>query len=87
MNIYLLTPGKWKGKQPKWDYYDSAVVVAESVEDALSIHPGFDNKTGLNPPDCDDGSWPPKGHVFAEVIGIADRRQQRGVVCASFNAG
>jgi hypothetical protein len=88
MNIYLLTPS-WKKRKhkPKWDYYASAVVVAESVEDALSIHPDFDNKTGLNPPDCDDGSWPPKGHVFAEVLGIADRRQQRGVVCASFNAG
>jgi hypothetical protein len=86
MNIYLLTPGKRKGKQPKYDYYDSAVVVASSEEDALSIHPGFDNKTGMNPRD-NFGEWPKPGHVFAEVLGIADRRQQRGVVCASFNAG
>jgi hypothetical protein len=87
MNIYLLTPSWKKCKhKPKWDYYDSAVVVASSEEDALSIHPGFDNSTGLNPKD-DNGSWPPKGHVFADVIGIADRRMLRGVVCASFNAG
>jgi len=72
MNIYLLTPGKWKGRRPKLDFYDSAVVIASS-------------ETGLNP-SFDDGSWPSAGHVFVKLLGKAESNCLRGVVCASFNA-
>jgi hypothetical protein len=85
MNIYLLTPGKWKGRRPKLDFYDSAVVIASSETDALTIHPGFNNETGLNP-SFDDGSWPSAGHVFVKLLGKAESNCLRGVVCASFNA-
>lgn len=37
MNLYLI----WQEKNTNYDTYDSAVVAAESAEDARWIHPGM----------------------------------------------
>jgi hypothetical protein len=65
-----------------WDTYDSAVVAAETEDEARLIHPG-------------NGKWndrwsawastPDKVHV--DYIGEAKDGTEHGVVLASFNAG
>ena len=67
-----------------YDTYDSAIVVAESEEDAKTIHP--------NGSECHESSklydsWVAKSDVFVEEIGIPNEKQERGVILASFNAG
>lgn len=70
-----------------YDTYDSAVVAAETEEDAKATHPDgrrFD-------PTCPRGwqglygTWANPSDVAAEYIGETDR--EAGVICASFNAG
>ena len=65
-----------------YDTYDSAVVVAESEDDARRIHP-----CGIEAP-WETWTWCAPGHVTVELVGTADARFKAGdVVCASFNAG
>ena len=87
-----------------WDYdvYDSAIVVAESEDEATFIHPGTTDEltyywSGLDRMwfmYTDDTnsyaitSWLTPSKVSATLIGTAAPHFQPGtVVCASFNAG
>ena len=77
----------WRISQNKnndYDTYDSAVVAAESEAEAKMMHPstGEDIKPELS------GSWvDDPADVQCEYIGKAKDGTQKGVVCASFNAG
>lgn len=81
MNLYLLTQDVNMG----WDTYDSAIVCAESEEEAVKIHPNgeiwgtvyqWDYAWAENP-----------SLVKCRKIGVADESIEKGVVLASFNAG
>lgn len=74
-----------------YDTFDSAIVAANTEEEAKSIHP--DNTHRLPAPEnLDDAyeyrSWvrEPKD-VTAKIIGTAVPGTKMGVVLASFNAG
>ena len=72
-----------------YDTYDSAVVCAESEDDARMINPAryscgnYEEWDGEN----DDFLWCGAKDVKVEIIGIASRVLPRGVVVASYNAG
>lgn len=78
-----------------YDTFDSAVVVADTVDEARKIHPGgkvYQQLAGVNW--WEDkwrglGSWAiALDQVEVELIGEAIPTLQPGtVVCASFNAG
>ena len=81
MNLYLLK----QDANMDWDTYDSAIVCAESEEEAIKIHPNGDvfngewkwnNNWAKNP-----------SQVRCQKIGVADGSVEKGVVLASFNAG
>jgi len=83
MNLYLIS----QSENTNCDSYDSAVVCAESSEEAQNIHPDGRtltkkswmraSETWCSNPACVEIKW----------IGSAAPRQKRGVICASFNAG
>ena len=80
MNLYLISQSVNNG----YDTYDSAVVCAESEEEARSIHPNGDlDWNGGNGP---YGTWCNKDSVSVQLIGSAID-QQKGIILASFNAG
>jgi len=84
MNIYLIS----RPDSVDYDEYDSAVVAAETEEQARFIHP-----SGNIQPERDldaqrwDGSWIAPSRVDVALIGVAGPNIQAGVICASFNAG
>ena len=81
MKIYLLSQNQYSS----YDTYDSCVVCAESEEDAKTIHPD-----GSNFSEKDDWMhcWANSlEDIRCQEIGIANDKQIRGVICASFNAG
>ena len=83
MKIYYLTQSHRSG----YDRYDSCVVIAKSEADARKIHPrDSPNEESIATPKSGD-AWAPPDLVKVECIGVAQRGQRRGVVCASFNAG
>jgi hypothetical protein len=66
-----------------YDTYDSAVVVAETEEEARMIHPS--GREALPKYKWD---WAPLDAVTCKYLGVADEDLAPGsVVCASFNAG
>lgn len=66
-----------------YDTYDSAVVAAETIEEARATHPSKYGKWGENYP-----SWADRpDQVGARLIGVAEANVSAGVICASFNAG
>lgn len=75
-----------------YDTYDSAVVRAETAEQAQKIHP--DEKNEGSPPDYKwwegDTSWNSWAYTLNDVkvveLGLS-LDSTPGVVCASFNAG
>lgn len=81
----------WKLYQDKvggYDTYDSAIVAAETVEDARLIYPD----------DCQPTEWPDKvhehfpswttpEHISVTYLGEAAHNISPGVILASFNAG
>lgn len=80
MKLYRISQNTNNG----WDTYDSAIICAESEEDARSIHPHDDKDWG----ERYSATWTsdPK-FVEVEYIGEAREGMTRGVVLASFNAG
>lgn len=80
-NLYLISQEVNNG----YDTYDSAVVCADSEDEARHIHPrGIDPKSWefifpcwANTPE----------EVSVELIGTADDNITNGVILASFNAG
>ena len=80
MNLYMLTR---RGGLPEHSYEEwiSAVVAAETAEDAVTIHPG--GSSSWAPGEM----WVPVEEVDAEIIGVAVADTERGVVHASYNRG
>ena len=95
MKLYLITQNIVNG----WDTYDSAVVSAESPEDARKIHPSeyvthmtngkwFGTFTRGGEYENESSCWVKYSEieqVQTEYLGETDR--ERGVILASFNAG
>jgi len=80
MKIWLLTQTKNIG----YDTFDSAVVAANTKEEAKLIHPNG----GLNSSNVTVYyDWAASKYVVAELIGTAVKGTKKGVICASFNAG
>jgi hypothetical protein len=63
-----------------YDTFDSAVVAAESEEQARKIHPTGYNYWSLE-------TWCNPEDVTVKLIGKAVETIELGVICASFNAG
>lgn len=87
MNLYFIC----QSKNVDYDTYDSAVVAAETEEQARNTHPGGDlyyerddktkwSRSGFR-------VWASPSDVEVELIGTAAEHVEAGVVCASFNAG
>lgn len=83
-----------------YDTYNDCVVIAENKEEAKKMHPDgrYDYEEGGKNPyntdetrfekaDRDYGTWAKKEFVNVEEIGEAKEDAEKGVVCASFNAG
>ena len=71
----------WKISQDEnngYDTHDSAIVAAETEDEAAHIHPG-----GLDT----SWSWTSPEFVMVEYIGEAKPGTLAGVILASFNAG
>ncbi len=81
MNLYLIE----RDDKASYDEYVSAIVCAESEEEAVKIHPNGDIFDTV----CRWGSeWvKDPSHVECKKIGVADESVEKGVVLASFNAG
>lgn len=73
-------------KNKKYDTFDSAVVAAETKAEAKHMHPRTEADGGLDVPDPTWG-WAPPYAIAVEYIGEAKDGTQKGVICASFNAG
>jgi hypothetical protein len=76
----------WKLSQKvnnNYDTFDSAVVAAETKEDARLIHPGEKEWNGTM-----DRYWCDAERVIVEYLGETDRViPNKTVIVASFNAG
>jgi len=99
MKLYLISQDRISG----YDTYDSAVVAAKDEADARTIHPsrfvthhkngkwmgtysGGKNIGGEYDNDCSSWvSFSDIDSISVEYLGIT--KKERGVVCASFNAG
>ena len=80
MNLYKISQDENDG----YDNYDSAVVAAESEEEAIKIHPG----SGRLYPDWDSENWVNDlDLVSVKLIGTAVEGTKPGVILASYNAG
>lgn len=83
----------WQDSTGEMYTYDSAVVVAESEDEAKRIHPNYmindDTKVSiLADNDKEDLTWTYFENVKVKKIGIADESQyNEKVICASYNAG
>ena len=78
----------YQNRNPGYDTYDSAVVVANSAEEAQKIHPCggssdfYTNDTWVARPDFVELLY------LGEVVGEPDDDIYPGaIICASFNAG
>jgi hypothetical protein len=75
MNIYKIS----QEENYDWDTFDSAIVAADSAEEAKSMNPSGDGN--------DLRVWTTSDNVEVELIGVAIDGTKKGVICASFNAG
>jgi hypothetical protein len=82
MNLYLIT-----ADTHGYDVYSSAVVAANSYNDARHTHPSrlytgdwWDDEEPVE-------SWALPPLVAVRKIGVAAPGVERGVICASFHAG
>ena len=89
MNLYLLSQSVNNG----YDTFDSCVVVAKNLEEAVLIHPrgrlfkDFD-KTSPFRGFSFSSNWANPEEVKCELIGKAiSLLKANSVICASFNAG
>lgn len=80
MNLYLVKlPGSHS-----YDEYDSFVCCAENENLARRIHPDNDESA------WDDYTWVKQSEtdkLKVTYLGVAEKGIQKGVICASFNAG
>jgi hypothetical protein len=96
MNLYLIS----QAENTDYDSYDSAVVAAVSEEEARNMSPDYDSNKSWNPPGkgifmdwaaakaspFKDWATSP-ANVEVRLLGVAAPGVERGVICASFNAG
>jgi hypothetical protein len=68
-----------------YDTYDSAVVAAETEEEAKTMHPQHLFKQYSWNKGWDNNTWCNIKHVKVEYLGETDK--QKGVILASFHAG
>jgi len=82
MKLYKICQAVNKG----YDSYDSAVVAAESEEEAKMIHPNkyVENWDGN---EKDYGTWTSSENVVVEHLGEAKEGTVKGIIVKSFNAG
>ena len=95
MTLYLYHI--WQNVNHGWDTYDSAVVCAESEEEAKHTHPSTYSELEWSESSeawtykgrsfLSSGDWCDPKFVEVELIGTASEHMQKGVVVASFNAG
>lgn len=88
MKLYLIS----QDVNNDYDTYDSAIVCAETKEEARKIHPSgiYDYTETDNECMAEHSrfsSWAKKKYVSVEYIGEAKKKIKKGVVLASFNAG
>lgn len=84
MNLYLIKQNMNCG----YDTYDSAVVIANSEEEAKTIHPqGYRWENGSWNTKWSFNAWCAPEHVAVELIGTATSGEAGNVIIASFNAG
>jgi len=74
MNIYHISQSVNRG----YDTYDSAVVTAESEEDARQMYPGGEKSI------YDFNDWCKPNDVEVELVGTITINESK-VICASFN--
>lgn len=80
MNLYKIS----QDDNQDYDTYDSAIVAADSAQEAQQIHPGTFSRLSS----WDSSSWTSKPErVSVELIGTAVEGTRTGVILASFNAG
>lgn len=82
MKLFLIS----QSVNEAYDTYDSAVVAAESEEQAKMTHPSK-NVTDWDGTSERWGSWTEAANVQVKLIGEALPETPAGVICASFNAG
>jgi hypothetical protein len=90
MNLYRISQSQNKD----YNTYDSAVVAAETDEDARNMDPANGALMKWGTLKYDEGEWYPEGsewcqspdHVVVEFLGVAKPWISRGVICASYNA-
>jgi hypothetical protein len=80
MKIYKV----WQNHISGWDTYSDCVIIAEGINRAKRISV----EQLPNGEDCVYNAWTWDIHkVHAQEIGIANEKQEEGIVCASFHAG
>lgn len=82
MNLYLIK----RTDKINRDEYDSAVVAAETEEQARKIHPKKNYDPNIEG-EWYKNQWVDEDSVVVELIGMAKPYTKPGVICASFNAG
>lgn len=99
MNIYLVDRLESIG----YDQYDSFVTIAENEDEARQTHPNpeyYKYKNGFwtfqyknkkdREPEINNSSWINSNRIDklkVTLLGTADKKQKKGVVISSFNAG
>ena len=83
--LYKLTSGSYD--YGRYDCYDSCVVAAESEETARLIYPDAKKDGSWASDEQAIEQWTTPENVEIELIGTAAFGIQKGVICASFNAG
>lgn len=93
MKLYKITQSDNNG----YDTYDSAIVCANSEDEARIINPGgyykyHDNDWYFQYADGTerlsiDGTWTHPSKVTVELIGNAKKGLESGIILSSFNAG
>lgn len=81
MNLYLIE----RDDKASYDEYVSAIVCAESEEEAVKIHPNGEIWGTVSQWDYTWAENP--SLVKCRKIGVADESIEKGVVLDSFNAG
>jgi len=81
MKLWLISQDTNNG----YDTYDSAVVAADTEPEAKMMHPS--DGRDINKPEPWSCWVDEPEQVACEYIGEAKDGMQKGVICASFNAG
>ena len=82
MKLYLIS----RDGYTDYDQFDSAVVCAESEQDARMTHPWDFIKDWDGVAGDDYPTWVNASEVVVKEVGLAHPKTERGVICASFNA-